>query len=234
MLTEIEESIWLVDGPNVNFYGCPYSTRMVIVRLPDGALWVWSPIQLTDELKEAVNALGPVAHLISPNKIHHLFLQDWKATWPDAKLWGPASTIKKRKDLNFEPALQHIPPADWQGVIDQFWFTGSLFMDEVAFLHTPSGTAIFADLSENFSQSFLERYWKSWQRMIANVWGIVQGKGYAPLEWRLSWINRSSARQTILRLIGRKPEHVIMAHGEWIDTGADAFLRRAFSWLLKE
>ncbi|MAN45511.1 MAG: DUF4336 domain-containing protein [Alphaproteobacteria bacterium] len=234
MLTEIDDNIWLVDGPNVNFYGCPYPTRMVIVRLPGGDLWVWSPIRLTDDLQEAVNALGRVAHLVSPNKIHHLFLQDWNAVWPDARLWGPASTIKKRSDLNFEPALEHTPPADWQGVIDQFWFRGSIAMDEIAFLHTPSGTAIFADLSENFSQSFLEANWKNWQRMVANLWGIVQGKGYAPLEWRLSWIDRTSARKTILRLIGRKPEHVIMAHGEWIDTGADVFLRRAFSWLLKE
>ena len=82
----------------------------MVVRLADGGLWVWSPIALDDALKAEIDAIGRPAHFVSPNKIHHLFLQDWAAAYPDAQLWGPQSTIKKRSDLTFQPALDDTPP----------------------------------------------------------------------------------------------------------------------------
>ena len=106
MLEKIDTDVWLTEGPIVDFHGFPYPTRSIIIRLPDGALWVWSPVALTPELKAEVDALGPVAHLVSPNKIHHLYLTGWHEAYPDAKLWGPASTIRKRKDLPFQPPLE--------------------------------------------------------------------------------------------------------------------------------
>lgn len=180
-----------------------------------------------------MQALGPVAHLVSPNKIHHLFLPDWHADWPDAKLWGPKSTLRKRNDLTFEAALENTPPEAWQGVFEQALFRGSPLFEEVAFVHRPSGTVIFADLSENFSDDFLCHHWKPWQRSIAKVWGIVVGKGYAPLELRLSWLDRAPARKALERILETRPQRVIMAHGDWIRSGGEAYLHRAFKWLLR-
>ena len=42
-----------------------------------------------------------VAHLVSPNKLHHLYLAEWKSAYPEAKLWGPELTIRRRRDLSF-------------------------------------------------------------------------------------------------------------------------------------
>lgn len=61
--------IYIVDGPVLSFLPFLYPTCMAIVRLSDGSLWVWSPVELTDELKAEVEALGPVKHILSPNKI---------------------------------------------------------------------------------------------------------------------------------------------------------------------
>jgi hypothetical protein len=90
---------------------------MSIARLPSGGLWAWSPIRLDEHLRVDVGALGTPAHLVSPNPIYHLYLQDWKAAWPTAKLWGPLSTIKKRSDLSFEAPLQDDPPAEWAALL---------------------------------------------------------------------------------------------------------------------
>ncbi len=117
-LEAIDDNIWIAEGDLVSFYGFPYPTRSVIVRLVNDILWIWSPIALTPELRSEVEALGTVTHLVSPNKLHHLYLQDWKAAFPAAHLWGPQSTIEKRPDLTFEPSLQHTPPAEWAGAID--------------------------------------------------------------------------------------------------------------------
>ncbi|GAB4516032.1 MAG: DUF4336 domain-containing protein [Roseibium sp.] len=229
--TAVDDNIWILEGGIVSFHGLAYPTRCVIVRLPAGGLWVWSPIALTLEVRQQVTGLGTPEHLISPNKIHHLFLQDWKTAWPSAKLWGPQSTIDKRGDLAFEAALDAAAPSDWGGAIDLVRFAGSPVMDEVVFCHRPSATVILADLSENFSEHFLACHWKPWQRWIAGLWGIVEGKGYAPLEWRLSFVNRRKARACKAKILSWAPEKVIMAHGEWRKTDGTAFLERAFSWV---
>ena len=156
VLEAIADSIWLVEGELINFYGFPYPTRSVIIRLRNGNLWVWSPVRLTPALREEISSLGRVAHLVSPNKIHHLYLQEWQDAFPDVLLWGPQSTIDKRKDLDFQPPLTDESPPAWRDEIDQFRFQGSVFMDEIVFFHRASRTAIIADLSENFSSEFLQ------------------------------------------------------------------------------
>ena len=75
-LEPVADEIWLVDGDIVDFYGFPYPTRCAVVRLGNGDLWIWSPVALSDALKREIEALGRPRHLVSPNKIHHLYLQD--------------------------------------------------------------------------------------------------------------------------------------------------------------
>jgi len=45
------ENIWVAEGPVVSFYGFPYATRMAIIRLTNGQLFVWSPIALNETLR---------------------------------------------------------------------------------------------------------------------------------------------------------------------------------------
>ena len=104
-LEQIGDDIWIINGECVSFYGFPYPTRSVIIRLASGKLWIWSPIAISDSLKQQIDELGDIAHLVSPNKIHHLFLEGWQNHYPKAKLWGPKSTIDKRSDLSFGPIL---------------------------------------------------------------------------------------------------------------------------------
>jgi len=232
-LTSIAANIWLIEGGIVDFYGFPYPTRSVVVRLNDGDLWVWSPIAIDEHIRAKIDALGRVAHLVSPNKIHHLFLSDWKTAYPKAKIWGPPSTIAKRTDLSFEGPLGDTPPPEWGRDIDQAWFRGSFLFDEVVFFHSPSKTVIIADLSENFSDEFLNRNWKKWARWIARFWKITVGYGYAPLELRLSWLGRKQGRRALDKLLSWQAERVVMAHGEWQPVNGQAYLERAFAWLAK-
>ena len=233
MLEQVDTDIWVVEGEIVDFHSFPYPTRSVIVRLETDALWVWSPIRLTPELQGEVDDLGRVAHLVSPNKIHHLYLAEWLRVYPKAALWGPQSTIDKHKDLRFREALGDTAPPEWTGQIEQFWFRGSFAMDEIVFFHRPSRTAILADLSENFSEEFLRSHWSWWKRRLAAVAGITEGKGLAPLEWRLSFWRRQHARVARDRLLACDPERVIMAHGEWKRSNGRDFLERSLAWLGK-
>ena len=230
-LQQIGTDIWIAEGDCVSFYGFPYPTRSVVVRLASGEIWLWSPIAYDPELAREIDRLGAVRHLVSPNKIHHLFLQDWQQHYPEALMWGPQSTTDKRSDLAFAGALADEAPAAWGGDIEQIWVRGSPALDEVTFFHKASRTLILADLSENFSESFLKAHWSAWKRVIARLWKIVEGKGYAPLEWRLSFFDRSYIRRAKARWLELDPANVVMAHGTWQAGNGRAYVARAFAWV---
>ena len=90
-LRPLEVDIWTAEGPIVSFYTFAYPTRMVVVRLADGGLWLWSPIALTDDLVAETTALGDVRHLVSPNPLHHLTCRNGR---PPFRM--PGSGVRRR------------------------------------------------------------------------------------------------------------------------------------------
>jgi hypothetical protein len=122
------------------------------------------------------------------------------------------------------------PPAQWLADIDQAWFRGSPAMDEIVFLHRRSATAIVADLIQTFSDRFLREHWGCW-RFLARLDGLTQDQACAPLEWRLSFINRVAARRARDKVLNWNCQRVIVAHGEWPRVNGKAFLANSFRWL---
>ncbi|MGL6314069.1 DUF4336 domain-containing protein [Vibrio sp. WXL103] len=228
-MEKFAQDIWIFEGPDVQFLGLPYSTRMTVVRLPSGELWVHSPIQLSTRLFEQVTRLGQVKYLIAPNHLHHLFLPEWVAACPDALVYGTDEVIKKRSDIAFSASLNATQSFTWNDSISQLLFSGSRLMEECVFFHQPSKTLIVTDLIENFSGENFTR----WQRWLARVVGILAPNGQMPLDWRLSFrFNKPVARQHLIRIQSWQPEKIIMAHGEPIREEACGFLARSFRWLL--
>jgi Domain of unknown function (DUF4336) len=227
-LQEIGPSIWVSEGPVVSFYSFPYPTRMAVIRLTEGSLFVWSPIALSAALQSEVDALGPVRHLVSPNAIHHLFLGEWKSAYPQARLYASPGLRKKRKDLAFDAELGDSPEPEWAADVDQVAMRGSFAITEIVFFHRGSCTAIFADLIENFPPD----WFKGWRGVVARLDGIVAPNPGAPREFRWSFTNRRAARAAFERILAWPIERVLMAHGEPVTTDGGAFVRRAFAWLL--
>jgi hypothetical protein len=227
VLTEVARDIWIADGPCVPFFGFPYPTRMTVVRLCDRSLWVWSPIQLTQQLKAALNQQGPVRHLVSPNKIHHLYLGEWVQTWPGAKLYASPGLARRRRDLSFDAELGDTPDLAWNADIDQVIVHGSFIMDEAVFFHRGSRTAIVADLVQRFNRATL----KGWRRIMMSLGGLVGANGSTPRDWRLSFWDRAAARKARSKILDWNPERVIIAHGEWIRENGREVLERALAWM---
>lgn len=228
--------IWIADGPIVRMalYGAkvPFPTRMTLVQLENGGLWCHSPTELTPELKFQVDALGPVEHVVSPNKIHYAHIQAWKEAYPDASAWaspGVRDRANQQKIMtHFDADLDDNPPADWRTELDQVIFRGSRFMDEVVFFHRPSKTLILTDLIENFELNKVSPA----MGILIRIGGHFDPDGKTPLDLRATfWGNKAQARVGLAQLLAWEPERIILAHGRCYEGNAIAELNRAFRWL---
>ena len=195
--------------------------------MSSGGLFIWSPIALSTALKGEIDALGAVRFLVSPNKLHHLFLGAWKSAYPEARMFAPPGLRRRRKDLAFDGDLGDAPDPLWAADIDQVALRGSWAMTEVVFFHHASRTAIFADLIQNFPPD----WFTGWRAPLARYAGIVAPRPSAPLDWRSSFIDRKSARAALARILAWPIERVVIAHGDPVAAGGAAFVREAFAWL---
>lgn len=227
MLTEFGPDLYLADGPAVSFYGFPYPTRMAVVRLSSNETWVWSPIELTQDLADAVEAVGPVTHIVSPNKLHHLALSAWKSRWPEARLHAPPGLARKMKGFRFDAELGDEPERQWIVDIDQVVFRGSFAMEEVVFFHRTSRTAIFGDLIQRFPDAAAT----GWKGMLLRLDDLVGPHGSTPREWRLSFFSHDAARAARQRVLDWKPERLLIAHGECAGSGATPIIAEALRWI---
>jgi hypothetical protein len=227
MLNEFGPGLYCADGPDVHFYGFPYPTRMAVARLSGGGVWVWSPIAVSDELADEVNAIGAVRHIVSPNKLHHLFLDDWRKRWPRARLYAPPGLARKRPDLHFDGKLGDDPAAGWATEIDQVIMHGSFAMEEVVFFHRASRTAIFGDLIQRFPKSATTGF----KGMLMRLDGLVGEHGSTPREWRATFLRRSAARKARDSIIAWKPERLLIAHGQCSQSRATDIIADALKWI---
>ncbi|MEI6896301.1 MAG: DUF4336 domain-containing protein [Psychromonas sp.] len=228
-MRNIAENIWIFDGKAVQFLTLPFTTRMTVIRLSTGELWVHSPIKLNEIIQTQIEQLGTVKYLIAPNHLHHLFLADWKLIYPDAICYGTDEVIKKRLDIRFEHSLNQGIDWPWSKDLEQVLFTGSPLMEECVFFHKRSTTLIVTDLVENFTGDDFS----CCQRFIAKGVGILAPNGKMPLDWRLSFMfSKPQARTHLSVIYDWQPKVVIMSHGVIVEQDAEAFLKRSFSWLI--
>jgi len=233
-MNEFAPNVWTVDGPVVDFYGFPYPTRMVVIRLHSGCSWVWSPVQINDALAAEVEAkAGPVRYIISPNKIHHLFLKQWSDKYADAAVVYAPPGLKERKEaegIRFDATFgrdETDPP--FHDEIDSVIFQGSYFMEEVVFFHKPSKTAIVCDLIQRHPDEAMTGF----KGLLMRLDGLVGENGSCPREWRLSFwpFGKEKARNARDIMFGWRAEKLIVAHGTCVEEGAAAVIERALSWI---
>jgi hypothetical protein len=227
MLIAFAEDLYLADGPVVSFHGFPYPTRMAVARLSSGGTWVWSPIALTPELSAAVEAIGPVRFIVTPNKLHHLFLAEWSRRWPDARVWAPPGLARKETRLRFDGELGDASDSAWGSDIDQVVFRGSPAMEEVVFFHRASRTVIFGDLIQRFPEQAASG-WKGW---VMRLCGLVGPRGSTPPDWRLSFLRHGPARAARRTVLEWRPERLVIAHGECATSGATGIVAAALRWM---
>lgn len=232
-LKPLADDVWIADGPVIRmrwlWTSIPFPTRMTVVRLSDGGLWIHSPTELTPSLKAEIDALGPVRFLVAPNKIHYWWVRDWQLAYPGVLSFA-APRVEERaaaRGAVFDRILDASPVAEWSGEIGHVLVPGS-FMVEADFIHRPSGTLILADLIENFEAARLHgRFW----RLLCRIGGVLDPHGSMPRDLRMTFAgHRAEVRRAVDTMIGWSPMRIVIAHGRCYDANAVGELRRAFHW----
>lgn len=222
------ENIWTVNGPEVSYrlwgltLSCP--TRMTIIRLPDGALWVHSPVACAPDLVAAVEALGPVAAIIAPNVFHYTHLADWARAFPQATIHALPGLAAKVPGIAFT-GLDQPTAARWAGSIDSHVVALGSFA-EVVFLHRASRTLIVTDLMQNFEA---DRIRNPLVRTVMRLGGASGPNGRPSIEIRLAALAHHNAlREGARQMLAWKPSGIILSHGECYRTDAASEIKRAF------
>jgi len=249
---------------DVNFFGVLLPIRMVVVRLleryhhhdddrtddDDGegeastartsgsnepCSWIWSPIEVSEELaREIVEVSGPVRYIVSPNKIHWLFLKGWSDRFPDARVYASPGLaerdIVRREGIKFDGTLASSGLFPYRDDIDQVVFKCSRWFEEVVFFHRQSNTVIFADLIQRHPPDRI----KGFGGWVVEINGLV-GAGGTPGDVRLMvWASGSMPqfRETLDVVLNQwQPDRLLVAHGLNAESDATAIVEHAFRWV---
>ena len=224
--TFVTDSLWVAQVP-LRTYGLEIGTRMTVCRLSTGDLWLHSPINTDEELRQQLDSLGKVQFIIAPNRQHHFFIRDMIAAYPEALLFGSLDLPAKFPDLSFDGILSDRPELGWSVDLDQVPIRGNIFHDEVVFFHRRSKTMIVADLCI-FGHSEQHPF----TRFVLWLAGVYQKPG-SLLDVKLAYLDKRAARNSIAQVLDWDFEQMILAHGHLVNTCAKQVFEKAYRFLLE-
>jgi hypothetical protein len=225
-LRQLAENLWDAERRQ-RFYGLEVGTRMTVMRLADGRLLLHSPVALTPELRRELDAIGRVSFAVAPNRLHHLHAGEVAKAYPGAQLWVAPGLERKRPDLSFVAVLGDEAPAPWKGEVDQLFFRGRPYENEVVFFHRASRTLILCDLAFNFGPRAAAPTRLLMQ--LLRSYGRFGPSKLDPLLIR----DRRAARQSLTRILEWDFDRVVVAHGDVLESGGRGALREGYAWLLE-
>lgn len=231
----VAEGVSIVDSLLPGGLGSLLPVRMTVIRLPDGDLLLHSPTRFSHDLRNRLEAIGRIRHLVAPNIAHWTFLEDWQAACPGATTWAAPGLRDRRQVRQSRVRLDHdlgdAAPAEWGGDLTLVTVPGGLDFHECALFHQPTRTLVLTDLVLNLEARKLPVL----VLPLARLLGVVAPGGMPPVYLRaVIRLRRDEAARAAARLLALQPERVIFAHGRWFRQNGTVELRRSLRWLVKQ
>ncbi len=232
MLKKIDKNLWVAEQP-LKYFGLSVGTRMTIIRLKNGELVVISPIQVDEVAIAQINKLGKVSYIIAPNLYHYLFVADFKAIYPQAKLWIAPGLESKIPDLPFDKVI-----GDYRDLfIDEvecflfdgfktFGLNGISSLNECVFFHRESQALILTDTAFHFDETF-----PIFTQFASRAIGGYKKLSPSLLE-KLATTEKEKVKQSVQNAIAWDFKRVIMAHGSIIEKEAKQKFIEGYEWFL--
>lgn len=226
----VKDQIWIYDYP-IRFASMNLFARMTIIKLDDETLMIHSPCEISDLLKDEIDAIGDVKYIVAPGSYHHLFVTSFQLKYPNAETFLCPGLERKRPDIKFDWILGNQPDHRWSNVLDQVVVQGTKYIWEVAFFHRPSKTLILVDLLENIGDNYkhpTDRLLRFWWKVVFKMWNNPKA---AP-EYQMGWGRKDIVKRGLSKILSWNARRVILAHGEPIENNVTNILRSAWRKVL--
>lgn len=223
VLQPVAEGVWTatIEVPVAKIMRIP--AAMTVLSLPNGEVMLHSPVPMTPERRAAVDALGRVAHLYSPNAVHHLSLGAWADAYPSARVHASRTLAKKRPDLRID-RFQDTPEPAFEGVFEEVHVDAFRTFETVV-LHRASKTLVLADLVQNMVPS----HWLT--RLYATLSGVNGKVAVLGTIRKTGVTDRAAMKQYLEKILSLDFERIVVGHGDVITHDPKTQLARAYDWL---
>lgn len=226
MLHQIAPNLWCT-AYKFNVDGKESSSRMTIVRLHNGDIWMHSPIPLSRRMQSDISELGPVRYIVAPNRYHHLYVSDALRAFPQSALFGAPGLQIKRPDLTGMRTLQADPEPAWSDDLDQVFVEGIPVLNETVWLHKPSATLILTDLCQ-WTDTDKPNQARMYEQLTCAREGLAASRTL-----KLVVKDRLAAKTSVQRILKWPFQRVILAHNHIIQHGARVQITSALAWFLR-
>ena len=217
--------IWLKDYP-VHYAGVDFSSRMTVVRLSNGNLFIHSPCEIDADVKSKIDQLGKVDFIVAPGSYHYFYIESAQQAFPEAETFICPGIERKKPEIDFDWLLGNRPDKRWAHDFEQVLIRGNKFIWEVAFYHKITHTLILVDLIENITDTTADVSWilKLWWKLVFRMWNRPKP---AP-EYQLGWNDKKAAAKSLQRILNWDFERIIIAHGDLIEANAKEIALQAW------
>lgn len=213
-LVKVAEGIYCAESEMKMGGGVRMNTRMTVVRLANGELFVHSPIRMDEAIAKEVQALGEVGHIVSPNRFHHLFFGPCAEKFSKARTHGPPGLAEKVPALRVDEVLSDTAPQAWTEEIEQLVVQGAAKMSEVVFYHRPTKTLIVSDLFFNIVNP------ANFATKVLLTFTGARGKLAKSRVWSMMKDDNAAFEASVRKVLAWDFDTLIMAHGDVVEKNA--------------
>lgn len=213
-LVKVADGIYCAESEMKLPGGVRMNTRMTVVRLINGKVLVHSPIRLDEDLVKAIDAVGEVAYVVAPNRMHHLFFGACAERYPQAKTFGPPGLAQKVPALRMDEALRDESPDAWGFEMEQVVVHGAPKMSEVVFFHKPTKTLIVSDLFFNIVHP------ANLATKVLLTFTGARGKLAKSRVWSMMKEDEAVFEASVRKVLSWDFDTLVMAHGDVVEKNA--------------
>lgn len=231
-LRQIEDHVFTYLHP-LFIFGMNLNVRMAIVRYfhPSNKkkplLWVHSPIPLNEDLKHQLDSIGTISIVVAPNCFHHLFVEDWMHTYPDAEFWAAPGLPEKRPELTFDYTLDQNPTDMWPEQIQKTPILGMPNVNEYVFFDTVSSFLFLTDFCSLLPQG-------NWQLQTFAWLNNVHKRMGQSFLFRYQIKDKEIFVQSLHIMMTWNFKRIHLCHNTVVTEQAKSSLKNAIRWIFQE
>lgn len=229
---------------------CKIGGRATIIKLQTGAIAVFSPVALTDDVQSKIQSMGNNVKYISAMDIeHHIFVTPWANAYPQAEVIGMEGLPEKRekdpatKGIKFSHVFTQSNKKDMR-ISEEFdnefeyEYMHSHSNQELVYYHKPSKTMIQADFIFNLPAH--EQYSKSAESATSGIItklanSLMNTRNDIIWQRRFVWYfagskDRAGFSESVNRMKQWDLQRIIPSHGDVIESGAQGIFDKITEW----